>query len=67
MEVGDDEFYDVDVGFLVVSANVVDFSDFCFAEQEVNCSAVVFHVEPVADVFAVTVNRERFVCKTILD
>ena len=67
VEIGDDEFYYVDVGLLVVSADVVNLADFCLAEYEVDCPAVVFDVEPVADVFAVTVNRERFVCETILN
>ena len=62
VEVEDYEFNNVDVGLFVVSTNVVDFTDNCFAEYEIDCSAVILNIEPVADVFAVTIDRKRFVC-----
>ena len=63
----EDGLDDVDVAALVVAADVVDFADAAFANDEVDGGAVVFDVEPVADVFARAVNRELFVREGVDD
>lgn len=51
-----DDLYDFDIGFLVVAAEVVDFSDFAFFQYGEDAVAVVFDVKPVADVEALSVD-----------
>src|ERR1700740_2468219 len=49
------------------SADVVGLADFASLKNRENCAAIVFHVQPVALLFAVTVDRKRFVIERICD
>src|SRR5467141_858065 len=49
------------------SADVVDLADFASFENRENSAAIVFHVQPVALLFAVTVDRKGFVIERICD
>ena len=62
-----DDLYDFDIGFLVVAAEVVDFSDFAFFQYGEDAVAVVFDVKPVADVEALSVDGEGFVLGGVVD
>src|SRR5690554_863398 len=57
----------VDVLFFVVAADVVGFAGFAFGDDFVEGSCVVFHVEPVADLVAFAVDRERFAVQGVED
>ena len=62
-----DQLHDVDVRHLVVAAHVVDFADAALAEDQVDGLAVVLHIEPVADVLALAVDRQRLVVQAVGD
>ena len=50
---------EVSIGYLTVAADVVDLSVFALLEDQVDGSAVVFHVEPVPHVFPVAVEGDE--------
>ena len=56
-----DEFYDIDVAHFIVSADVVDFADTSFVDDQIDRAAVILNVQPVAHVFSFSVDRKRFV------
>src|SRR5260221_14135327 len=49
------------------SADVVDFADSSAFESGENSAAIVFHVQPVALLFAVAIDRKGFVVERIRD
>ena len=53
-----EEFDEVYVFPFVAAAEVVRVADFSFLDDEVNAEAVVFDVEPVADIEAIAVDGE---------
>ena len=65
IEVITDQFYDVDIGHLIVAADVIDLAVFGVSDDQVDCLAVVFNVEPVTDIFSFTVDRERLISEGI--
>mgnify|MGYP006910457194 CR=1 FL=1 len=58
---------DVDVLHFIVAADVIDFADTALAKDEVDSPAVIFYVEPVTDVEAVTVDRKSLVVQSVDD
>src|ERR1700689_4565704 len=50
---------DLEVLFFAAAADVVGFSDMAVGEYGAKGAAVVLDVEPVADVFAIAIDRER--------
>ena len=46
-------------------ADVVDFADFAFAQNQINRGAVVFDVQPVADVGAGAVDGQFFIAERV--
>ena len=58
---------EVSIGYLTVAADVVDLSVFALLEDQVDGSAVVFHVEPVPHVFPVAVEGDGLVGQGPLD
>lgn len=52
-ELLEDGLDDVDVGALIVAADVVDLADASLLQDEVDGVAVILDIEPVADVLAV--------------
>ena len=57
----------VDVGALIVAADVVDLADASLLQDEVDGTAVVLDIEPVADVLAVAVDRQLLVGQRVDD
>lgn len=55
----DDDFNQVDVLPFVESADIVGFGDAAFVEDQVDGAGVVFDVEPVADILALAIDRQR--------
>jgi hypothetical protein len=45
-----DEFNDVDVSLFVVSADVVDFTEFATMQHDINRAAVVFDIKPITHI-----------------
>src|ERR1051325_5059857 len=62
-----DQFDDADVGPFVVAADVVSLAELAAAEDGPERFGVVADVEPVADVHAVAVNRNRLAGEDALD
>ena len=63
----DDDLDDIDVLPFVEATDIVGFSDLAVMENHVDSAGMVFHKEPVAYVFALAVNRERFLVANIVD
>lgn len=57
----------VDVGALIVAADVVDLADASLLQDEVDGAAVILDIEPVADVLAVAVDRQLLVGQRVDD
>ena len=41
-----------------MTADVIDFPDFSFTDNEVNGAAVIFNIEPVTNIQTIPVNRK---------
>src|ERR1043166_1488473 len=54
-----DSIHDFDVGPLVAAADIVLFADAPAREDQQQTGAVILHVQPIADVAAVPVDRQR--------
>ena len=63
----EEHVYEVDVAQLVTPTDVVDGTRSGFAQDGVDGPAVVFDVQPVTDVKAVTIDRDRFTSQGLLD
>ena len=59
------QFNDVDILHFIVAADVIDFADTALLENEVDGPAMVFDIEPVADIEAVPIDRQRLVMQGI--
>src|SRR6266436_3532343 len=57
----------LEIFFHMRSADVVDLADSSALENGENSAAIIFHVQPVALLFAVAVDRKRFVVQRIRD
>lgn len=66
-ELLEDGLDDVDVGALIVAADVVDLADAALLQDQVDGMAVILDVEPVADVLAVAVDRQLLVGQRVDD
>ena len=66
-ELLEDGLDDVDVGALIVAADVVDLADASLLQDEVDGAAVILDVEPVADVLAIAVDRQFLVGQCVDD
>ena len=44
-----------------MAADIVNFTDSTLVDDEVDCPAVIFNIEPVADVKALAIYRKRLV------
>ena len=49
---------DFDIGWLVATANIVGFARPALFQNKADGLAVVFHVQPVANLFAIPVDRQ---------
>ena len=56
---------DVDIRHLVMAADVVDLADSALVDNQVNRLAVILDIQPVADVLALAVDRQRLVGKRV--
>ena len=52
---------DVDVLHFIVAADIIDLADAALLEDEVDGPAMVFDIEPIANVEAIAVNGQRLV------
>ncbi|CWO88868.1 Uncharacterised protein [Neisseria meningitidis] len=62
---GADGFDHFDIGFFIVSADIVGFADNTFGNNLIQRARVVFDKQPVADLHTVAVHRQRFAVKRI--
>ena len=61
------QFDDVDVLHFIVAADIIDFADAALLEDEVDGPAMVFDIEPVANIEAVPIDRQRLVMQGVDD
>ena len=54
----------VDVSFFVVSANVINFTDFSVFNNHIDCLAVIVNIEPVTDIESFTVNGKLLISES---
>ena len=59
------QFNDVDIPHFIVAADVIDFADTSLLKDEVDGPAMVFNIEPVADIEAVPIDRQWLVMQGI--
>ena len=60
-------FYYVDVLPLIETADVVCVGRLAIVEDEVNGTSVVLHIEPVAHVLALAIDRKRLLVTDVVD
>ena len=63
----DHDLDDVDVLPFVEAADVVSFGNLPVMENHVNCAGMVFDKEPVANILALAVNRQRLLVANVVD
>ena len=56
-----DDFHNLDILLLVVPADVVNLAHAALVDNQVNRLAVIFHIQPVADIQAFAVDRQRLI------
>ena len=56
-----DDLNDIDICHFVMSAYIVNFADTSFVDDQVDSAAVIFYIEPVTDVFTLSIYRKWFV------
>ena len=66
-ELLEDGLDDVDVGALIVAADVVDLADAALLQDQVDSMAVVLDIKPVADVLAIAVDRQFLIGQRVDD
>ena len=59
--------HDVDVRFFVPAADVVDLAQLARFKYPANGAAVVFNVQPVADLLTIAVDRQGLTCQRVDD
>lgn len=62
-----DGFYDFQVGLFVVATDIVGFTQITLLGHQNQGAGVVFHVEPVPDLLAVAVHRQRLARQSVED
>ena len=55
------QLHNVDVAYLIVSADVVDLADLPVLKDHVDCLAVILNIQPVTDIQPLSVYRQRLV------
>ena len=63
----DKDFDDIDVLPLVEAADVVGFSDFALMENQVDGPGMVLDIEPVTDILALAIDRQRLAMADVVD
>ena len=63
----DENLDDVKVFPLVEAANVVSISDFAIVENNVDCPCVILYIEPVSNIFALAIHRQRTAMAYVVD
>ena len=58
---------EIDVLPFVEATDVVGLSDFALVEDEVDCTGMVHHIEPVAHVLALAIDRQRLAVTDVVD
>ena len=60
IENGADGAHDINIFALVVATDIVGLTALTFGRHFIERAGVIFHIQPVADLFAVAVDRQRF-------
>ena len=62
-----DDMHNVEIGFFVPAADVVHLAQKTLFQHAADRTATILHIQPVADLLAVTVHRQRFASQGIDD
>lgn len=62
-----DGMNDVQILFLVVTANVVGLADHSCGDHGIECTRMILNIEPIADLVALAINRQRLAIQRIED
>ncbi|KVK77358.1 hypothetical protein WS90_22390 [Burkholderia cepacia] len=62
-----DRMHNFDVPFLVPATNVISLAERTIGENGANCRAVIFDVEPVTNLLAIAIDRQRLARERIQD
>ena len=62
---GADGFDYLDIGFFIVSTDIVGFADDAFGNNLIQRAGVVFDKQPVADLHPVAVHGQRFAVERV--
>ena len=60
-----DDLDNIDIPHFIVAAHIIDFTHTAFMNDQVNRSAVVLYIEPVADIFSLPIDRKRLIVQRI--
>ena len=61
----DDQLHNVDVAHLIVTANIIDFTDATTMHYQIDGLAVILHIQPVTDIKALAIDGKRLVIETV--
>ena len=56
----DKYFNNINIFPLIKSTNIISISHFTFMENGINGAGMIFYKQPIANIFAFAINRERF-------
>ena len=57
----------LNVGFLIVTAEIIYLTDSSFFQHGQDAVAVIFDIEPIPDIQTLTINRQRLILRSIVD
>ena len=60
----DDKFHNIDARYRVIHANIIDFSNPPLMNNQIDCLAMILHIDPIPHILALAIIRERLVGKT---
>ena len=61
----EDHFDHVDIPHLAIAADIVNFPGWPFMQRGDNRRAMILHMDPVAHIQAVAIDRQRLVCSAL--
>ena len=59
--------HDLNVLFFIVAAHIIDLTRLPMLQHDIDRLRMVLHIQPVADIFAVPIDRQCFSCQCIVD
>lgn len=54
-------FHNINILLLVMSTDIIYFSNTAFVNNQVNSLTMIFNIQPIANIKALTINRQWFI------